>query len=218
MSEDTERQANLHSADAIVRHAGPYSALDVPVSMENPTNAFITKWIQPFYRWGIREPAKFIASYSPVRRDVNPELIASLLTWFNWRPRTVGAYFAAIERRAEFTDHIGKLLLRSDVCYAGKAYALALASFNNDRAIRYLADYLDYYLTKTDLYFDQGPVMGAIAHLDKVNGTQILPDYIGKWERYVADKPQFVALSQIVLGFEGQMSALRRICEACRLA
>jgi hypothetical protein len=97
-----------------------------------------------------------------------------LLTFFNWRPRIVGANFAAIKNAWQHGDHIGRLLLRSDVCLAGTGYALALARFNNEQSIRYLQMYLDHYLGQVNLWFNQGAVMGALAYLDKANGTEIM--------------------------------------------
>jgi hypothetical protein len=52
------------------------------------------------------------------------------LAGYALRMRIVGAWFSAIKQYTEFEQAIGNLLLRSDVCYAGRGYCLALASFN----------------------------------------------------------------------------------------
>jgi hypothetical protein len=204
------KQIKLHSAGTTVRHAGPYADLEVPVSMVAPSNDFIQKWVAPFYMWGIRKPHAFNANYAPIRPEITPEIVSSLLIWFNWRSRIVGAYFAAIEQWTDFSDHIGRLLLRSDVCYAGDGYALALAVFNNEQSIQYLRKYLDYYLGNNDLWFDQGSVMGAVAHLDRINETNILNSYIPKWENFVTNKPNH-DLAQSIGAFEAQMNTLKLI-------
>ena len=145
--EELRKQVELHSAGATVQHAGPYSDLEVPSSMESPSDDFYEKWVAPFYMWEIRRPNKFVKLYSPIRREVDRNLILSLLVWFNYRSRLVAAYFAAIEDMTEFTEHLGRLLLRSDVTYAGEGYALALATFNSELAREFLTKYLDYHLS-----------------------------------------------------------------------
>lgn len=210
MEESLRKRMELHFAGATVRHRSPFASLTVPDSMVTPDERFIQTWVAPFYMSGIRDPERFRSQYLPLREEVNPDLISSLLTWFNWRSRIVGAYFAGIEELKQFTDHIGRLLLRSDVCYAGEGYALALASFNTDKAIVYLTKYLDYYLTRKDLWFDQGSVMAALAYLDTVNETSLLAGYVSKWEDYVADKPN-LDLSRSIEHFAELEEALRSI-------
>ena len=210
MEDELQRQLELHSAGATVRHAGLYSSLEVPSNMESPSNVFIQKWIVPFYMWGIKNPEKFIEHYSPIRHEVDLKLISKLLVWFNWRPRIVGGYFAAIEGITDATEHIGRLLLRSDVCYAADSYALALASFNTSHATDFLKKYLDYYLTRKDLWFDQHCVMSAIGYLDRINGTNDLEGYMSQWRDFIADKPNH---SIEVDWFEKQINSVRWIAE-----
>ncbi|MBN2375147.1 MAG: hypothetical protein JXD22_02005 [Sedimentisphaerales bacterium] len=107
MDSELRKQLELHSAGATVQHAGPYSDLEVPSSMKTPSKDFIKKWITPFYNWGIKNPSDFIESYFPIRQEVDRDLISSLLIWFNWRSRIVGAYFAAIEGLEDTSEHIG---------------------------------------------------------------------------------------------------------------
>ncbi len=51
----------------------------------------------------------------PLLAEVSADLITTLLVEFNWRPRTVGAFFVALHRRRDFEDLVGMPLLRSDV-------------------------------------------------------------------------------------------------------
>jgi hypothetical protein len=62
---------------------------------------------------------RFITNLRPVYDEIDEGLIVTLLSQFDWRPRITGAYFAAVKKLASLDDHIGNLLLRSDVCYAG---------------------------------------------------------------------------------------------------
>lgn len=190
MDDELRRQVELHSAGATVQHAGLYSDLEVPSSMNPLSDEIISKWIAPFYMWGIRSPEQFIASYSPIRGEITVDLCRSLLVSFNWRPRIVAAYFAAIEKFTELEEHIGRLLLRSDVCYAGQGYALALGIFNTVGSIDFLKRYLDHYLKRNDLWFDQPDAMAALHFTDCLNGTSNFDDYLPLWQAFVSDKPK----------------------------
>ena len=180
----------MHVNGAIVQHAGPYAALDVPVDMSNPNEDFILKWILPFYLTNIDdEYEEYQKSYLTICSQIDSALISKLLTYFNWRSRKVGSYFAAIKNSKEHCQHIGRLLLRSDVCYAGQAHALALARFNTDESISYLRRYLDHYLKFPELHFDQAAVFGAVIYLDDQNGTEIAERYTSQWDEYAKGKP-----------------------------
>ena len=113
MDDERRKQIALHTAGATVNPSCPYSKLEVPVSMENPDRSFTEKWIVPFYRSNlVSDRNEFQLAYKAVRDSVTDSLITQLLTFFNWRSRIVGAYFAAIENATSHDDHIGKLLLR----------------------------------------------------------------------------------------------------------
>ncbi|MEZ5385048.1 MAG: DUF6000 family protein [Prosthecobacter sp.] len=189
MDDDTRRRLEQHVAGATVQHAGVYAELEVPSTMEPLGEDIIAKWVEPFYMWGIRSPDEFIAAYSPIRSDVSPELCRSLLTSFNWRPRITAAYFAAIEEYTELEEHIGRLFLRSDVCYSGQGYALALAIFNSPGSINFVKKYLDHYLCRKDLWFDQPDAMAALHYIDSMNGTSNFDHYLQPWRDFIGDKP-----------------------------
>jgi hypothetical protein len=175
-----------HVAGATVTHTSPFAGLQVPVNIQLlPANIRET-WVQPLY-FGLREPhvKDFVANHLHL---VNDELISQLLASFDWRPRTAGAYLAALSDRQAFTTQIGRLLLRSDVCFAGSAYCIALAQFNSPESIRFLDEYLTYYLTRHDLWFDQGDALGALAYLDRLNGTSIAALHMGAWIKFVENK------------------------------
>jgi hypothetical protein len=210
MDDKLRRQVERHSAGATIQHAGIHSALEVPSSMEPLSDEIIAKWVAPFYMWGIRDPDEFIASYTPQRNQMSIELCRSLLVSFNWRPRIAAAYFAAIERLSELEEHIGRLLLRSDVCYSGQGYALALAAFNTPGSITFLKKYLDHYLTRKDLWFEQPHVMAALSYTDALNGTSNFEDYLPSWQSFVSDKPNH-DLNGVLKQFRQDMTNVERI-------
>ena len=90
---------------------------------------------------------------------------------FNWRTRLVGSYFSAVGGFDDHIDIIGTHLIKSETCCAGYMYSLVLSFFNTEASNQYIDIYLNYYLTKPKLYFDQVEVMTASLYLDKVNGT-----------------------------------------------
>jgi hypothetical protein len=209
LNENTRKEIELHSAGATVRHAGPYSDLDAPSSTDFSDVDFFTVWVKPFYMTDlVRDQRKFRRAYASTSEAVNSSIITQLLTLFNWRTRLVGAYFAAIHTETDHCDHIGRLLLRSDVCYAGNGYALALAQFNTKNSIDYLRKYLDHYLHQHDLWFDQAVVMAALAYLDRLNATENMPSYLDQWKRFVENKPEW-NLDRSVTRFDEQIQSLQ---------
>ncbi len=184
--------AQRHSAGATVVHQHPFKSLDVPEIRSPWPQGVTSKWVAPLYMKLLsanaaqRETFDIIIKLLP---DATEDLVTSLLSYFHWRSRIVGAYVAAFADQRSQTGLIGRLLLRSDVCYAGRGYCVALAHFNTPEAVGYLREYLNYYLTRNDLWYDQLHAMSAIAYLDIQNGTDDLPSMMGKWEEFMAGKP-----------------------------
>lgn len=176
----------LHSAGATAVHSSPFSALEVPVDTEILASEVRETWVRPLY-FGIHktEAQDFLIKNF---RLISAELISQLFANFDWRPRSVAAYLVAVSNKAEFTTLIGRLLLRSDVCYAGAAYCIALAAINSDASIAFLEEYLSYYLTQPDLWFDQAHAMAALSYLEKINNTKHAGRFHEEWSKFVANK------------------------------
>ena len=187
-----------------MRHASPFADLAVPVSDEPIGEALRNKWVSgtpnlsdalrrgelPLYMHLLSgtDAEAIQKALASLRDEINSSVVTSLLSYFDWRPRLVGAWLAALCDMTEFDDHIGRLLVRSDVCYAGKVYCLALARFNNDRARDYLVSYLDYYLSRPDLWFEQYEAMAALMYLDQANGRQDVARIWDAWQRFRHDR------------------------------
>jgi hypothetical protein len=116
----------------------------------------------------------------------------------------------ALTSRSAFTSQVGRLLLRSDVCFAGAAYCLALAEVNSDESIAFIDEYLSYYLTRNDLWFDQATAMAALAYLDRINGTSIQSRHLAAWSKFVEDKPLWSLAKSNAL-FEESMATLHAL-------
>src|SRR5690606_6125788 len=174
MDENLKKQIELHSAGATVRHTNPFENLEYYQSEVKLDADFIKKWVIPFYMMQLNETDKFISNFKNVESELTIDVAKKLLGDFNWRTRIVGSYFALLKKYTDLEDIIGVHLLKSQVSYAGSGYCMAFASFSSQKSIDYLKKYLDYYLTRKDLDFDQRSAMSALNYLDKVNGTNIL--------------------------------------------
>jgi len=189
--DDNKRKTLLdHVAGATVRHSSPFADLDVPAIRATPPPEVIERWIKPFYL--VRpDEAAWTEALRPLLDELDEDMVRDLLTYFNWRPRIVAAYFATVRNYSSLEEHLGRLLLRSDVCYAGRGYALALTSFNTPGSLAYMTQYLDYYLDQPDLWFDQGEVVAGVTHLDRRNGTKLIDAYRERWARFTSNKPNW---------------------------
>ncbi len=198
----------LHSAGATVTHTGPFSSLVVPEDRGLLSSDLRETWVIPLY-FGIQNPdAKKLIIQR--RHLIDDELIARLLANFDWRPRTVAAYLAAVSNNTGFTTQIGHLLLRSDVCYAGKAYCISLATFNSPQAISFLEEYVEYYLRQKELWFDQADAMAALSYTDHLNETNVMARYLDAWNIFTKDKKN-LDLERSVAHFKEIMAALSEI-------
>ncbi len=202
----TLESVKRHIAGATVTHSSPFKDLPVPRRSEELSRKFNDHWVVPLYLT-LRH-----AWYDPLLHSLWPEMnrdvAYALLAETNWRPRCVGACIVAVRQLHELTDDVGRLLLRSDVCFVGHNYCLALAQLNRPQARRYLHEYLDYYLSRPDLRFDQASAMGAVAFLDQVNGTHDLDSYLSRWQSFVSDNPA-LNLEQSCSGFTQAMERIR---------
>lgn len=197
-----------HVAGATVTHTSPFSDLPVPVSDTHLSAETRETWVRPLY-FGLQKPhiKQFVASHLHL---VDDQLVSQLLAEWDWRPRAAAAYLTALADRKAFTTQLGHLLLRSDVCFAGSAYCIALAEFNSPEATGFIDEYLSYYLTRKDLWFDQAAAMGALTYLDRVNGTDIRDRHLGAWSKFVEDKSNW-NLANSVASFEECMATLHAL-------
>lgn len=218
MSDFDEKAIIRHIHGATVVHKSPFSSVEVPVADDALSIEECEKFVSPFYQVSFRSvDSQFIGSLKSIYEEITPARIELMLAEYDWRPRLTGAFFAALKRFAAFEDQIGRLLVRSDLCFAGKLYCVALAEFNSPAGHNYLKSYLDYYLTRPDLDFDQGDAMGAVAYLDAKNRTNTLQNFRPLWNKYAAEKTWKPDLEAAVVRFAEEMEAvhdLRKTVEA----
>lgn len=110
----------------------------------------------------------------------------------NWRPRLVAAHLIGIDRRTQFRDVIGDLLLAGGVDLSGQGCCFALAAFGTDSDTKILTAYLDRFLPR-NLYPPRNDLqdwaMGALVHLDAQLNTSHAEQYLGDglWDRFSAN-------------------------------
>lgn len=103
-------------------------------------------------------------------RQITERELDQLLN-YEWRAQLTAAWLIGLTRRDHCRDRIGELLLASRLCNAGKGFCFALARFATAQGAGLLIDYLDRYLPRLDLAYDQHWAMGALLHVDTQLGT-----------------------------------------------
>jgi hypothetical protein len=178
----------LHVSGATIRNKSPFEKIEVPRNNCELSKEFIDRWVIPFYMARLDDCSLEIQKkFAKDSKEINSGIISQLLGDFNWRSRIVGAFFCAINELIEFEEIIGRHLVKSEVCYAGHGYCVALAIFNTEKSKHFLKEYLDYYLLQKDLYFDQDAAYCALEFLSPSDAKA----FIEKWNNFVLGKPNW---------------------------
>ncbi|MFJ6689581.1 DUF6000 family protein [Streptomyces sp. NPDC091294] len=136
-------------------------------------------------RW--RHTTRFTRHLLTDAAAITDEELEALLG-YEWRSRLTAAWLIGVDHRERFRARIGDLLLDSEVCYSGSAYCFALARFGTHADAEILTAYLDRYLPRTDLHYDQPAALGALLRLDAHLGTHHAARFIrpgGLWNKWV---------------------------------
>jgi hypothetical protein len=138
--------------------------------------------------------------------ELDAGLVEVLLSERTWRARLAGGYLVALARLGALEPHVSGLLLRSETPYAGRAFCLALARLGGASSVKTLKRYLDIYLVREDLIYDQCGALGALSVLDPSEALQYYP----AWERYAATKPE-MTVEFVVASFAAQLSEVETL-------
>ncbi len=168
----------------------PFEHLPVATNEEELSGEFLQRWVMPLYLRCLRpfenfdgdEPLELV--FRGCMDIITEDVVSKLLGDCNWRCRIVGAYLAALQGYRSFETWIGHLLLRSEVCFAGKGYCIALSSFNTEQSISFLVQYLRHYLGEPELEYDQHFAMATLHYLDRLNQTNVCGGILDDWQRY----------------------------------
>ncbi len=121
---------------------------------------------------------KFVADLVTDARLADNGDLTEALTG-DWRKRLMAAWLIGVDRRERFRAELTRLLLDSELTYAGQGYAFALARFGDADA---LASYLDRYLAERR-HYDQPWVLGALSLVDGERAAGYLVPG-GPWDRW----------------------------------
>lgn len=133
------------------------------------------------------ERGEFVRSVARDAAQITPAELEILLD-SGWRERRTAAWLIAIAHRTEFRDRLGSLLLASEMPYAGEAYCVALTCFGTSADADLFVTYLDRYLLRPDLHYDQGVVLGALLCLDATLEADRADRFLepdGLWEQWL---------------------------------
>ncbi|MGV9267619.1 DUF6000 family protein [Kitasatospora sp. NPDC003701] len=132
-----------------------------------------------------------------------------------WRECKTASWLVVVAGRTEFRSRIGELLLASGGPYAGAAYCVTLATFGDSADADLLCRYLDHYLLRPDLVYDQGLALGALLHLDATLGTEHASRYLavdGLWHQWTDAQPQGDRDPQRIRQFVDQLCSFAGEC------
>jgi hypothetical protein len=135
--------------------------------------------------WDGPERIAFMQDIGRDARQITDHELSTLLD-SEWRSRLTASWLIGLDRRAQFRDRIGAMLLDSQLVYAGRGYCVALARFETAADAGHLCAYLDRYLPRTDLHYDQHWAIGALLHLDERLGSNRADRFLtpgGLWEK-----------------------------------
>ncbi|MFG2358635.1 DUF6000 family protein [Streptomyces sp. NPDC048521] len=154
---------------------------------------------------------RFVRRLSEDSKVITAEEITTLLEG-GWRERRTATWLVAVSRRTEFRERLGELLLASEVCCAGSAYCVTLASFGTPRDSELLVAYLDRYLRRPDLAYDQTAAMAALLFIDlNAQGDQAAR-FLGPgalWQQWLQDAPHMRGVTD---PSPSSLSHIRQLC------
>jgi hypothetical protein len=203
-----------HLMGATVLHEHPFGELPtqyIGTGLEKDYEPLHLKWVDEYYlHVGSDYPNDWIQKMRSVKTEIKEDVILELLGHINWRPRTMGAYFAMVADMPHLLEIIGSHLLKSEVCFVAKTYLIAIAYFNTPWGMNYLQRYLDHYLGQYHLVFDQREAMETLCYLDQINGTKYLIKYQERWAEFIIHQPH----CQKEIGYrrvESEVQIIRKI-------
>lgn len=143
---------------------------------------------------GLSEPKRvaFARELVQAASEITPAELDVLFEG-GWRERKTASWLVVVAGRTEFRSRIGELLLASEGPYAGGAYCVTLATFGTSADADLLCNYLDHYLPRPDLDYDQGLALGALLHLDAALGSERASRYLadgGLWQQWTDAPPR----------------------------
>lgn len=160
------------------------------------------------------EREQFARELVQAAREITPAELGTLFEG-GWRERRTASWLVLVAGRTAFRSRIGALLLASEGPYAGMAYCVTLACFGESADADLLCTYLDRYLRRPDLPYDQGVAVGTLLHLDAALGTDRAAPYLaagGLWQQWSEATPGPPQDPQWYRQFVNQLVCFAREC------
>ncbi|WP_425616664.1 DUF6000 family protein [Anatilimnocola sp. NA78] len=133
------------------------------------------------------EREQMLAEFRRCVAEVAPAVVATLLSEREWRGRLTASWYAGLRGWTQFRDELGRLLCRSEMCFAGQGYCAALACFADEESAAHLCAYLDRWLPKIDCYYDQHWALPALVWIDQRLRANFAARYLepeGLWDQW----------------------------------
>ncbi|WP_405387215.1 DUF6000 family protein [Streptomyces sp. NBC_01102] len=143
-----------------------------------------------FVRLPAEERTQFLQNLGLDSRSVTDAELTFMLQP-NWRSRITAAWMIGLDRREQFRERIGDLLLASELTYAGQGCCIALALLGTTEDAALLTTYLDRYLRRPECRYDQEWALGALLHLDGALGATHAAGFLepdGLWSQWANDR------------------------------
>lgn len=143
-----------------------------------------------FVRLQAEERATYLQELGRDARQVTDAELEFLLQDRNWRPRIVAGWLIGLDRREQFRERLGTLLMASEFTYACQSYCIALAMLGTQEDAELLTAYLDHYLRRPECRYDQPWALGALLRLDEALGASQAGAFLepgGLWESWAND-------------------------------
>jgi hypothetical protein len=179
------------------------------------------RFVAPFYMDVLHGNLVALAS-SACRQDeivremraVAPEvsLDTAVYLWSQgWREALMASWWAAVWQWPETVDQVEPLLIPSRSCFEGQAHCLALTRVRSSRARAVLTRYLDEYLPRPDLDYDQPWAMAALK-LACADAAEPVPGrYLKAWQQWNSGK-QLTDLDELM----ARLNRMRVVADAVR--
>ncbi|MBP2478591.1 hypothetical protein JOF53_007463 [Crossiella equi] len=163
----------------------------------------ITRYVLPdlrHYKIGggllVRDPAsrtRVLTSLAEDAATITDAELTALLDSGGWRERKVATWFLGATGRQDFRPRLGELLLASEGPSVGQTYCVVLTHFGTPADADFLVRYLEVYLRRPDLYYDQSAALGALLEFDRRHDTAHARPFLadgGLWRQWIAGPPE----------------------------
>lgn len=169
-------------------HEHPFGNLYSHFNLDGPRSSdelLLNKCFFEYYYEAYPYPDGWVETMKNIKDELTESIVKVLLGNLGWRQRRLGAYYMAVGEHHSLMDILGVHLLKSEMPFAGYNYLIAIAYLNNEKGLNYLLKYLNFYLTQTQLEYDQIQAIETLVYLDHKNKTDYFKEVEFLWNDYL---------------------------------